>query len=159
MSGTVFPPYDNASPDAVVVSFAAMKQDSRSGSPSTVSINPAASYTQVKICGLTSVQDAVAACENGVDALGLVFYPPSSRHIAIDRAAEIIQALPPFVMVTGLFLNEEKNVIDEVLDKLPLSLLQFHGTESPAFCQSFDRPYIKSVAMKSVSDVQSYAAQ
>jgi len=124
-----------------------------------VSIDPATSYTQVKICGLTRVQDAVAACESGVDALGLVFYPPSSRHISVDRAAEIIRELPPFVMVTGLFLNEEKNVIDEVLEKLPLSLLQFHGTESPAFCQSFDRPYIKSVAMKSVSDVHSYAVQ
>jgi len=105
------------------------------------------------------VQDAIAACESGVDALGLVFYPPSSRHIDVDRAVEIVRALPPFVMVTGLFLNEEKSVIDEVLEKIPLSLLQFHGTESPAFCQSFERPYIKSVAMKSVSDVQSYAAQ
>ena len=123
-----------------------------------MSINPEASYTQVKICGLTTVQDAVAACESGVDALGLVFYPPSSRYVSVDRAAEIIRALPPFVMVTGLFLNEEKSVIDEALEKLPLSLLQFHGTESPEFCQSFDRPYIKSVAMKSVSDVQSYAA-
>ena len=124
-----------------------------------MSVNPEASYTQVKICGLTSVQDAVSACECGVDALGLVFYPPSSRHVSVERAAEIIRALPPFVMVTGLFLNEEKSVIDEVLEKLPLSLLQFHGSESPAFCQSFDRPYIKSVAMKSVSDVHSYAAQ
>ena len=142
-----------------MVSFTAMKSDSSSQLPSTVSTNPAASYTQVKICGLTRVEDAVAACESGVDALGLVFYPPSSRHISVDRAAEIISALPPFVMVTGSFLNEEKNVIDQVLEKLPLSLLQFHGTESPAFCQSFDRPYIKSVAMKSVSDVHSYAVQ
>ncbi len=142
-----------------MVSFAAIKSDTRSGSPSIVPINSEASYTQVKICGLTRVQDAVAACDSGVDALGLVFYPPSSRHVTVETAAEIVRALPPFVMVTGLFLNEAKNVIDAVLEKLPLSLLQFHGTESPSFCQSFDRPYIKSVAMKSVSDVQSYAAQ
>lgn len=117
-----------------------------------------ASYTQVKICGLTRVQDAVASCASGVDAIGLVFYPPSSRNISIDLAAEITRALPPFVNVTGLFLNEEKDVIDQVLKQVPLSLLQFHGTESPAFCQSFGRPYIKSVAMKSIGDVQSYAA-
>ena len=127
-----------------MVSLRQCKADLRLRSPSTVSIIPEASYTQVKICGLTTVQDAVAACESGVDALGLVFYPPSSRHVSVDRAAEIIRALPPFVMVTGLFLNEEKSVIDEALEKLPLSLLQFHGTESPEFCQSFDRPYIKS---------------
>jgi len=95
-----------------VVSFATYIQTPINGCRRTVPINPATSYTQVKICGLTSVQDAVAACESGVDALGLVFYPPSSRHITIESAAEIIRALPPFVMVTGLFLNEEKNVID-----------------------------------------------
>ncbi len=116
-------------------------------------------HTQVKICGLTSVEDAVAACDFGVDALGLVFYPPSSRNVSIEQAAEIVQALPSFVTVTGLFLNEEAAVINKVLEQVPLSLLQFHGTESAEFCQSFNRPYIKSVAMKSVTDVHSYAAQ
>ncbi len=116
-------------------------------------------YTRVKICGLTSVEDALAACRCGVDALGLVFYPPSSRHVSVERAAEIVQALPSFVTVTGLFLNEEATVIDDILQRVPVSLLQFHGTESAEFCQSFNRPYIKSVAMKSVSDVHAYAAQ
>lgn len=115
--------------------------------------------TQVKICGLTSAQDAVAACNCGVDALGLVFYPPSSRHLSVDRAVEIVQALPAFVTVTGLFLNEDSAVINAILKKVPLSLLQFHGTESAEFCQSFNRPYIKSIAMKSVVDVPKYAAQ
>lgn len=116
-------------------------------------------HTRVKICGLTSVRDAVAACQCGVDALGLVFYPPSSRHISVDLAVEIVKALPAFVTVTGLFLNEDRSVINTVLEKVPLSLLQFHGTESAEFCQSFNRPYIKSIAMKSVVDVPQYASQ
>ncbi len=115
--------------------------------------------TRIKICGFTRVEDAVAACDFGVDALGLVFYPPSSRHITLELAAEIVQALPAFVTVTGLFLNEDKSVVDQVLDKIPLSLLQFHGTESAEYCQSFNRPYIKSIAMKSVTDVNTYASQ
>lgn len=144
---------------AVVVWFAAMKEDISSDA---VTLSPGSRdtcYTQVKICGLTTVQDAVAACDFGANALGLVFYPPSSRYVSVEQAAEIINALPPFVTVVGLFLNEEQYVIDNVLEKLPLSMLQFHGTESPAFCRSFERPYIKSVAMKSVADVQSYMAQ
>lgn len=116
-------------------------------------------HTQVKICGLTRVQDAVAACTYGVDALGLVFYPPSSRHITPEKAAEIVRLLPSFVTVTGLFLDEKEQVINKVLEEVPLSLLQFHGTESAEFCQSFNRPYIKSVAMKSVSNVPGYTAQ
>lgn len=115
--------------------------------------------TQVKICGLTSAADAVAACNAGVDALGLVFYPPSSRNISVQQAASIIAALPPFVTVTALFLNAEKTLIEKVLQQLPLNMLQFHGTESAAFCESFERPYIKSIAMKSISDVHSYARQ
>jgi len=135
-----------------------MNQDSGTGAAHTAS-NSTGHYTRVKICGFTRADDAVAACNAGVDALGLVFYPPSSRHISIDLADEIIRALPSFVTVVGLFLNEEKSVIDEILAKIPLSLLQFHGTESAQFCQSFNRPYIKSVGMKSVSDVEAYAAQ
>jgi len=136
-----------------------MKADPISGTAPVISGRPEASYTQVKICGLTSAADALAACNYGVDAIGLVFYPPSSRNISFEQAAEIVRALPPFVAVTGLFLNAEKSVIDEALATLPLSLLQFHGTESAEFCQSFGRPYIKSVAMKTESNVQSYTAQ
>jgi len=136
-----------------------MKSDSISGTTPVVSGRPESSYTQVKICGLTSAADAVAACEYGADAIGLVFYPPSSRNVSFETAAEIIRALPPFVAITALFLDADKRTVDEALATLPLSLLQFHGTESPEFCRSFDRPYIKSVAMKSESNVQSYAAQ
>jgi len=116
-------------------------------------------YTRVKICGLTRVTDALAACDSGVDSIGLVFYPPSSRNVSIEQAAEIIASVPPFVTITGLFLNAEKNRIDEILKELPLSMLQFHGTESADFCRSFERPYIKSVAMSTESDIHAYTEQ
>jgi len=124
--------------------------------PSRGAATSAAIRTEVKVCGFTQVGDAVTACHLGVDALGLVFYPPSGRNIDVQQAALIVKELPPFVAVTGLFLNAEKSLIEKVLDYVPLTLLQFHGTETAEFCESFKRPYIKSVAMKSVSDVHAY---
>ncbi len=139
-----------------------MKVDTSAGedsSANTQQVSIGTTHTQIKICGFTRASDAIAACACGVDAIGLVFYPPSSRNIDVEHAAEILQALPPFVAVTGLFLNAEKSLIDKVLQKVPLSLLQFHGSETADFCESFNRPYIKSVAMKSVADVRQYAEQ
>ncbi len=115
--------------------------------------------TRIKICGFTNAADARFAADLGVDSLGLVFYPPSSRNVSVEQARAIVTGLPPFVTLTALFLNAEADVIDEVLAKLPISLLQFHGTESPEFCESFNRPYIKSVSMKSTGNVQSYCRQ
>lgn len=114
--------------------------------------------TQIKICGFTRPADAIAAVELGADALGLVFYPPSPRHVTIDQARLIAAKVPPFTSITALFLNAGQDYINEVLEAVPVSLLQFHGTESSEFCQSFNRPYIKSVAMKSTSDVGAYCA-
>lgn len=116
-------------------------------------------HTRIKICGLTRVEDAVAASNLGADAIGLVFYPPSSRNITVEQAADIMRAIPPFVTVVGLFLNAQQSLVEKVLEHLPLSLLQFHGTEPPGFCKSFQRPYIKSVAMKSVVNIHEYTAQ
>ena len=114
--------------------------------------------TQIKICGFTQPRDAANAVMLGVDALGLVFYPPSSRHIGIDQARSIADAVGPFTSLTALFLNAERALIESVLANVPVSLLQFHGTEDAEFCSSFDRPYIKSVAMKSTDDVEAYCA-
>ena len=112
--------------------------------------------TQIKICGFTRPDDAAQAAALGADALGLVFYPPSSRNISIETAVEIAAAVAPFTALTALFLNAERSTIESVLSQVPISLLQFHGTEDAAFCRSFNRPYIKSVPMKSVSDVSAY---
>lgn len=112
--------------------------------------------TRIKICGFTRPQDARIAEQLGVDAIGLVFYPPSPRHIEIDAAVAIASAVSPFCTVTALFLDADAAYVEEVLKAVPISLLQFHGTESPAYCDYFARPYIKSVAMKTVDDVADY---
>jgi len=110
------------------------------------------SHTQIKICGFTCANDAVAACDLGADSIGLVFYPPSGRNVTVRQAREIVSSLPPFVVVTGLFLNAEEAFVKEVLADVPLSMLQFHGTEDADYCRSFQRPYMKSVAMKSIAN-------
>jgi phosphoribosylanthranilate isomerase len=114
---------------------------------------------KVKICGITSVKDALTVSSSGADAIGLVFYPKSSRYLSIEQATEICAALPPFITVVGLFLDAEKQAVDAVLQQVPLDLLQFHGSESPQYCASFSRPYIKAVGMIGLEDFAAYADQ
>jgi len=113
--------------------------------------------TRVKICGITSVEDALNACDAGVDAIGLVFYDKSPRNVSIKQAEEICAALPPFVSSVGLFLDPSSDFVKSVLASAPLDLLQFHGLETPQFCNSFDRPYIKAVGMKNMQGDDSLA--
>lgn len=103
---------------------------------------------RIKICGLTCIDDALAAVDAGADAIGLVFYEPSSRSVSPDKAGEIIQALPPFVTTVGLFVNPEAEDVVACLEQAPLDLLQFHGEEPDSFCRQFQRPWIKAVRMK-----------
>lgn len=102
---------------------------------------------RVKICGITSVDDAQAAVAAGVDALGLVFTQYSKRCITPEVAAEIATRVPPFVTRVALFLDDDWSFVDHVLSTVSLDLLQFHGRESAAFCRQFERPYIKAIAM------------
>ncbi len=104
--------------------------------------------TRVKICGITRVEDAHSAVDSGTDAIGLVFHPDSPRFVALDQARGIAAEVAPFVSVVGLFVNAAPASIQEVLDTVPLALLQFHGQESNAECRRFGLPFIKSVAMK-----------
>ncbi|MBL4781874.1 MAG: phosphoribosylanthranilate isomerase [Porticoccaceae bacterium] len=103
--------------------------------------------TRVKICGITNLEDAEAAVAAGADAIGLVFYPPSSRYVTPSVAAQIVAALGPFVTTVGLFVNEEALVVKETLALTGLQLLQFHGDEPAQYCRQFDRPYIKALRM------------
>ncbi len=103
---------------------------------------------RIKICGLTQVDDALAAVAAGTDAIGLVFYVKSPRAVTIEKAREIALAVGPFVTVTGLFVDADPKEVDGVLDRVPLHLLQFHGDESAAYCESFHRPYLKALRMK-----------
>lgn len=112
---------------------------------------------RVKVCGITRAQDARAAAAAGADAIGLVFYPQSPRFVSTAQARTVIAALPPFVTVTGLFLDPEPAFVQEVLDELPLDVLQFHGSESPEFCRAFGLRYIKAVPMGDGVDIGEYA--
>lgn len=112
---------------------------------------------RVKICGITRVEDALAAARAGADAIGLVFYSRSPRHVSRKLAAEICASLPPFVTTVGLFVNADRQEIDDVLAAVPLDLLQFHGDETPQDCALYGRPWIKAVRMKDDVDLQELA--
>lgn len=115
--------------------------------------------TRVKICGITSPEDALAAADAGADAIGLVFYADSPRHVTPERAAEICRVLPPFVMPVGLFVDAAPAEIERVLAAVPLGLLQFHGEESPSACARYARPYLKAVRMRDGVDVAAEMAR
>ena len=112
--------------------------------------------TAVKICGITRVDDALAAARLGAHALGFVFYAQSPRHVTRPRAAEIIHALPPFITAVGLFVNPEASEVERVLAQVPLDLLQFHGEETPEFCARFEVPYLKAVRVRAGLDLLQY---
>ncbi|MGQ7274789.1 phosphoribosylanthranilate isomerase [Marinobacter sp. V034] len=109
--------------------------------------------SRTKICGITCKEDALVAARAGADAIGLVFYAPSPRAVTVTQAAEIVSALPPFVTTVGLFVNPEPAFVHQVLAEVPLDLLQFHGDEPEAFCDQFDRRWIKAVRVRQSSDV------
>ena len=106
--------------------------------------------TRVKICGITRSEDALAAAVMGADAIGLVFYANSPRHVGIEQAAQICRQLPAFVTSVALFLDAEQSLVSEVLNRVSVDLLQFHGSEDPGFCEHFGRPYIKALGMGSL---------
>ena len=109
--------------------------------------------TRVKICGITRLEDALAAIDAGADALGFVFYPPSPRSVESTVAEAIIKHLPPFVSTVALFVNESPEQVRAVLEQTGIDLLQFHGDESPEYCNQFERPYFKALRMSPDIDV------
>lgn len=115
--------------------------------------------TQFKICGLTREEDVDAAVAAGADAIGLVFYAKSPRHVTAARAAALAARLPPFVTVTALFVNADQDAIAAVLDQVPVNLLQFHGDESEAECRHWARPYIRAARVRPGLDLVQYAAE
>jgi len=113
--------------------------------------------TRVKICGFTRVEDAVYAAHLGVDAIGLVFYPPSPRHVEIEQAIKIVNALPAFTSVVALFVDEQKARIREVLARVSIDCLQFHGDEPAEACRIYGKRYIKAVRMQKGMDIGALA--
>jgi phosphoribosylanthranilate isomerase len=86
--------------------------------------------TRVKICGITRIEDALAAAQAGADAIGLVFYSASPRCVQLPQAQAICRVLPPFVSVVALFVNAARDEVERVLEAVPVDLLQFHGSEA-----------------------------
>ncbi|NCO52804.1 MAG: phosphoribosylanthranilate isomerase [Deltaproteobacteria bacterium] len=109
---------------------------------------------RVKICGITTVEDALAAVAAGADALGFVFYPPSPRAITTEQAAAIIAALPPFVTSVGLFVNQSRDLIEQTATFCGLDLLQLHGDESAEDCLIPGRRVIKALRVKDATSLQ-----
>jgi phosphoribosylanthranilate isomerase len=115
--------------------------------------------TRIKICGITCLEDALQAASLGADAIGLVFHRQSPRLVGIEAAIEIRRAMPPFVTVTALLMDENASLVEQVVDEVKPDCLQFHGQETSGFCQQWSRPYIKAIPMASVTDANTYAGQ
>lgn len=109
--------------------------------------------TRIKFCGITRVEDALAAVALGVDALGFVFYRNSPRYVTARTAAEIASVMPAFVSKVALFVNPQPGEVDRVLNGMHVDLLQFHGEESPQECRTYGRPFIKAVRMRADTDL------
>ena len=103
---------------------------------------------KINICGITNIDDAMAAVDLGADALGFNFYKKSPRFIEPEKAAEIIAQLPPFIVPIAVFVNEREDKILETLKTSCIHGVQFHGDETPEFCQRFDNHVIKAFQVK-----------
>lgn len=114
--------------------------------------------TRIKICGLTRASDLQDAVDAGVDALGLVFYPPSPRYVDLATAASLASRVPPLVTIVGLFVNADPAQVRATLAAVPIHLLQMHGDEDEAYCRQFDRPYVKAARVRAGMDLLQYAA-
>ncbi|MFT7490869.1 MAG: phosphoribosylanthranilate isomerase [Pseudohongiellaceae bacterium] len=113
---------------------------------------------RVKVCGITSVDDAIMAVKAGADAIGLVFYEPSPRCVSVEQAEAIARAVGPFVTVVALFVNAPSDVIADILKRVPIHVIQFHGDEPAEFCEQFSRPYMKALRMREDLDVHAAIA-
>ena len=110
--------------------------------------------TRVKICGITSIADGLAAAEAGADMIGLMFYVGSPRHITLAQAAEISRALPPFVLRVGVFVNPDEALVSHAIAECGLSLLQFHGDEPSGFCTQFGVMSLKALRVRDAESLK-----
>jgi len=111
---------------------------------------------RTKICGITSIDDAMMAIDAGADALGFVFYQKSPRFVTTTQAKEIISQLPPFVEKVGLFVNEDAKSIDDVCQKVGATLAQLHFEASAELCSALKTPHLKVVRAKKAEDITLY---
>ena len=112
---------------------------------------------RVKVCGITRSEDAIAAVQCGADAIGFVFWPHSARYIDPESARRIAEVIPPFICTVGVYVDPDAAWVEETARAAKLNLLQFHGDESPEFCNQFPQPYIKAIRVKPDTDLLQYA--
>ncbi|HJU38589.1 MAG TPA: phosphoribosylanthranilate isomerase [Tahibacter sp.] len=118
------------------------------------------SRVRIKFCGLTRADDVAAACALGVDAVGFVLTRRSKRYVDLDAAVALRRAVAPFVATVALVMDDEPAWVAEVISRLAPDLLQFHGSESAAYCAGFARPYLKALPMGDAGvDVAAYARE
>ena len=115
--------------------------------------------TRIKICGITRVEDAQAAAALGADAIGLVFYPPSPRHVSVEQARTIAASVAPFVSVVALFVNAAPTLVEQVITQVRPALLQFHGDETADDCTRYAHPYIRAARMREGLDLLDFASR
>ncbi|MBS4099559.1 MAG: phosphoribosylanthranilate isomerase [Sulfuricella sp.] len=115
--------------------------------------------TRSKICGITRIEDSLACARHGADAIGLVFYPPSPRHVSTAQAHAIARALPPFVTTVALFVDPSPDLVEQVLREVHPDVLQFHGNEAPELCASFGISWLKAVRVKAGLNLVEYATR
>ena len=109
--------------------------------------------TRVKFCGIVRPEDAVAAAAAGADAIGAVFYPPSPAFANAETGAAVFAAAPPFVETVALFADAEHGFAADMIRRVRPSVLQFHGDEDAAYCESFNMPYIKAARVGAAEDI------
>jgi phosphoribosylanthranilate isomerase len=109
---------------------------------------------KVKVCGMTSLKDALVAVEEGADAVGFIFYKKSPRSVTMKTVREIVLELPPFVDTVGVFVDETAEQINKIADYCNLDIIQLHGDESPTFCKKIRRRVIKAFRVKDMQSVK-----
>ncbi|CAM2995713.1 N-(5'-phosphoribosyl)anthranilate isomerase [Legionella steigerwaltii] len=112
---------------------------------------------RVKMCGMTRSEDIAHAINLGVDAIGLIFYPKSTRCVSIEHAKVLLKELPAFVDSVAVLVNPEQELVYKIIEELPIQLLQFHGDETVEFCQQFKKPYIKAIHADSAEHIHQTA--
>lgn len=108
---------------------------------------------KIKICGLTTLEDTLDAIELGADYLGFNFYPDSPRYVSPEQFTDIIQEVPTELKKVGVFVNADPQYVIDIATAFNLDLLQFHGDETPTYCNQFARPYIKAFRPKDSADL------
>src|SRR4029077_20899799 len=111
----------------------------------------------VKICGITNLTDGMAATEAGADALGFVFFEQSPRRVTLETAAEITRHLPPLIVKVGVFVDAPEDLVLRAIAECGLNLLQFHGEESPDYCQQFGLMSMKAFRIRDAASLKTLA--